>query len=51
MGFTGTVVPGAVATAKFEYDTPRGATGKLDIEVQPDSSLEYTSWHWVGPMP
>lgn len=51
IGFSGTVVSGATATAKFEYDIPKGATGKLDIEVQPDSGLEYDSWHWVGPMP
>lgn len=51
IGFSGTVVSGATATAKFRYDIPKGATGKLDIEVQPDSGLEYTSWHWVGPMP
>lgn len=50
-GFSGTIVSGATATAKFAYDIPKGATGKLDIEVQPDSGLEYASWHWVGKMP
>ncbi|MFI0718417.1 DUF4352 domain-containing protein [Streptomyces sp. NPDC021224] len=50
-GFSGTVVPAATATAKFAYDIPKSATGKLDIEVQPDSGLEYESWHWVGQMP
>lgn len=50
-GFSGTIVPGSTATAKFGYDIPKGAAGKLDIEVQPDSGLEYDSWHWIGPMP
>jgi Domain of unknown function (DUF4352) len=50
-GFSGTIVPGSSATAKFAFDIPKGARGALDIEVQPDSGLEYASWHWVGPMP
>lgn len=50
-GFSGTIVPGSVATAKFAFDIPRGATGMLDIEAQPDSTVRYESWHWVGKMP
>jgi hypothetical protein len=51
VGFSGTIVPGSVASARFAFDVPRGAAGNLDIEVQPDSGLEYASWHWVGSMP
>lgn len=51
IGFSGTIVPGATATARFGFDIPKGAAGKLDIEVAPDSGLAYASWHWVGPMP
>lgn len=51
IGFSGTIVPGSTATARFGFDIPKGAAGKLDIEVQPDSGLEYDSWHWIGSMP
>lgn len=50
-GFTGTIVPGSTATAKFAYDIPKGASGKLDVEVQPDAGLDYNTWHWVGQQP
>jgi hypothetical protein len=50
-GFRGTIVPGSTASAKFAFDIPKGAKGALDIEVQPDSTLEYASWHWVGKTP
>jgi hypothetical protein len=50
-GFSGSIVPGSSASAKFAFDIPKGATGALDIEVQPDSGLEYASWHWVGQLP
>lgn len=49
--FSGSIVPGSAATSTFAYDIPRGTTGALDIEVQPDSSLQYASEHWVGRMP
>jgi hypothetical protein len=51
LGFTGTILPGSSATQKFAYDIPKGATGTLDVEVEPDATLQYDSEHWVGKTP
>ncbi|MFG1811193.1 DUF4352 domain-containing protein [Streptomyces sp. NPDC049040] len=50
-GFSGTVVPGSSATARFAWDIPKGATGRLDVEVSPDLATDYAGWHWVGQLP
>jgi hypothetical protein len=50
-GFSGTIVPGSAATADFAFDIPKGTTGALDVEIQPDMGMDYASEHWVGKLP
>jgi hypothetical protein len=50
-GFSGTVLPGSKATAKFAFDIPKGAGKKLDLEGSPDAGIDYNSAHWIGTAP
>ncbi|OAR26937.1 hypothetical protein A8W25_01195 [Streptomyces sp. ERV7] len=43
---TGTVLPGASATAVYGFDVPQANLGKIDLEVTPD--FTHNSSHWVG---